>query len=113
MKPVIQYPDFEKVDFRVGKIIAASAPEWSEKLLEFRVDFGAEIGEKTIFSGIKKFYEPGQFVGKKYIFVVNLEPRKMGEGYSQGMMIMVVPDEESAPMLINIDQSAPEGAILR
>ena len=39
MKPTIQYSDFEKLDLRVGKIIEASAPDWSEKLLEFKVDY--------------------------------------------------------------------------
>jgi methionyl-tRNA synthetase len=68
--------------------MAASAPEWSQKLLEFKVDFGSEIGEKTILSGIKQWYQPEEFVGKLYVFVINLAERKMGEGVSQGMMIM-------------------------
>lgn len=113
MKDTISYPDFEKLDLRVGRIIDATAPEWSEKLLEFRVYFGEEIGEKTIFSGIKNFYQPEQFIGKKFAFIVNLEPRKMGPAVSEGMMIMVDIDEESAPILIQINDSAPEGAILR
>jgi len=56
IKPSINYPDFEKLDLRVGKVVAASNPDWSEKLLEFKVDFGEEIGEKTILSGIKNDY---------------------------------------------------------
>jgi methionyl-tRNA synthetase len=88
MKPSIQYPDFDKIDMRVGTVVAASAPDWSKKLLRFEVDFGEEIGQRVIFSGIKEWYQPEEFVGKQYYFVVNLEPKKMGGEESQGMMIM-------------------------
>ncbi len=113
MKPIIQYPDFDRVDLRVGKIVEATVPEWSEKLLEFKVNFGPEIGDRTIFSGVKQFFQPEQFVGNKYVFVVNLEPRKMGPEVSEGMMVMVSPDEASAPIPIKLNEDAPEGAILR
>ncbi len=111
MKPTIEYPDFEKVDLRVGQVVAASSPEWSNKLLEFRVDFGAEIGLKTIFSGIKAWYQPEEFVGNHYVFVVNLAERKMGEGVSQGMMIMS--DESDKPVPFSIAQTVTAGSIVR
>lgn len=100
MKPTIQYPDFEKLDLRVGKVIAAVAPEWSEKLLEFRVDFGSEIGEKTILSAIKAWYSPEEFIGNNYVFIVNLAQRKMGESVSQGMMIMADPADKPQPFVV-------------
>ncbi|MFZ5376534.1 MAG: methionine--tRNA ligase [Patescibacteria group bacterium] len=96
MKPTIIYSDFEKLDLRVGMIIEANVPEWSEKLLEFKVDFGEEIGMKTIFSGVKAWYQPEDFLGKKFIFVVNLAERKMGPSVSQGMMLMA--DQEDKPV---------------
>lgn len=111
VKPVVEYQDFEKVDLRIGKVIAASSPEWSQKLLEFRVDFGGEIGEKTIFSGIKAWYQPEEFVGKHYVFVVNLAERKMGEGVSQGMMIMS--DEAEKPVPFAISQEVTPGSVVR
>lgn len=111
LKPVIEYQDFEKIDLRIGKVIAASSPEWSQKLLEFRVDFGEEIGEKTIFSGIKAWYQPDEFVGKHYVFVVNLAERKMGEGVSQGMMIMS--DESQKPVPFAISQEVSPGSVVR
>ena len=111
MKPTIEYPDFDKVELRVGKIVAAVAPEWSPKLLQFTVDFGSEIGERTILSGIKKWYQPEEFVGKKYVFVVNLAERKMGEGVSQGMMIMADADER--PTLIPVNDEVVVGTIVR
>lgn len=111
MKDTIQYPDFEKLDLRVGKILEASAPEWSEKLLEFKVDFGEEVGIKTICSGIKKWYEPEQFIGKSYVFVVNLAERKMGESISQGMMVMA--DSEERPVVIPVPDEVESGTVVR
>ena len=102
MKTTIQFEDFLKLDMRVGKIIKAGEPEWSRKLLEFTVDFGEEIGEKTILSGIRKWYQADEFLDKKYAFIVNLKERKMGEGVSQGMMIMA-DDEKPRPLCIDDD----------
>ena len=77
MKPTIEYADFEKLELRVGTIMSAVAPEWSRKLLQFTVNFGPEVGDKTIYSGISQWYSPAEFVGKNYVFVVNLAERKM------------------------------------
>jgi methionyl-tRNA synthetase len=111
MKPTITYDDFDKLDLRVGKIVAAAAPEWSRKLLQFTVDFGPEIGEKTILSGIREWYAPEEFVGKSYVFVVNLAERKMGEGVSQGMMIMADATDKPLPFSITVPVEA--GTIVR
>lgn len=111
IKDTIQYSDFEKLDLRIGRVVAASSPEWSQKLLEFKVDFGAEVGEKTILSGIKAWYQPEDFVGKNYVFVINLAERKMGEGVSQGMMIMS--DEIEKPVPFAISENVTPGSIVR
>lgn len=106
----IEFNDFLKVDLRVGEVISAIAPEWSNKLLEFQVNFGEEIGQKTILSGVKQWYEPEFFINKKFIFVINLPERKMGEAVSQGMMLMV--DNEEKPTLIILPDEAVVGANL-
>lgn len=111
MKPTIEYPDFEKLDIRVGKVIAAAAPEWSHKLLEFTVDFGEEIGTKTILSGIKEWYAPDDFVGNSYMFIVNLAERKMGEGVSQGMMMMA--DGDDLPVPFALKPEVEPGTVVR
>ncbi len=111
MKPTITYEDFDKLDLRVGKVTAAEAPEWSQKLLQFTVDFGSEIGEKIILSGIKQWYAPEEFVGNLYVFVVNLAERKMGPGVSQGMMIMADGEDQPRPFVLNIP--ADPGTIIR
>lgn len=111
MKPTITYADFEKLDLRVGLITEAIAPEWSEKLLQFTVDFGPEIGTKTICSGIKAFYQPADFIGKSFVFVVNLAERKMGPSVSQGMMIMA--DGEAKPITFSLSAEVKPGTIVR
>lgn len=104
MPEIISYNDFAKVDIRVGLVTAVQVPDWSVKLLQFTVDFGPEISQRTIFSGVKKWYSQADFLNKKFLFVVNLAPKKMGEAESQGMMLMV--DSEDKPLLIEIDQTA-------
>lgn len=111
MKEIINYTDFEKLDIRVGKVVDAKAPEWSEKLLEFKVDFGPEIGEKTILSGIKKEFNPDFFKDRMYIFIVNLAERRMGQSVSQGMMLMV--DDAGKPYPIEIIDPVKQGSEVR
>ncbi len=113
MAETIQFNDFLKVDMRVGLVTEVLVPEWSEKLLEFKVDFGSEIGQRTIFSGVKKWYTQEDFLNKKFPFVVNLAERKMGPAVSQGMMMMVDGgDHEAKPILIVLDEQAQLGAAL-
>jgi len=115
MKSSIEYSDFEKLDLRVGLIIAAEAPKWTQKLLQFTVNFGAEIGTKTVLSGVQKWYSPEDFVGKKYPFIVNLAERKMGQGLSQGMMIMAdgVVNGEEHPVVTVLPESLEPGTVIR
>jgi methionine--tRNA ligase beta chain len=108
MKDIINFKDFSKLDVRVGKVVEASVPEWSEKLIKLKVDLGEEIGEKTIMAGIKSWYKPEDLEGNKYLFLANLEEKKMGEGVSQGMMLAI--DLDDRCKLIPVDQDLPVGA---
>ncbi len=82
----INYADFAKVEFRVGEIIEAKNVENSEKLIRMMVNFGEELGNKLVFSGIRHWYQPEELLGKKTVFVVNMVPKKiMGE--ESGAMI--------------------------
>lgn len=111
MKLNINYEDFEKLDIRVGKVVAASEPEWSHKLLRMEVDLGDEIGKRILFSGIRKWYSPDDVVGKNMQFVVNMAPKKMGDEESQGMLIMV--DTEEKPILIFLHEELKPGSMIR
>lgn len=111
MKDTISYDDFSKLDLRVGEVVGASLPEWSEKLIRYEVDFGEEIGRRVLFSGIRAWYTPEEMIGKKYTFVVNLAPKKMGPEESQGMMIMA--DTKERPILIEVSEEIEVGSVVR
>lgn len=111
MKDSIGYPDFEKLDIRAGKVVGASAPEWSEKLIRYEIDFGEELGKRVLFSGIRKWYQPEDLVGKMLPVIVNMEPKKMGDEVSQGMVIMA--DSEEGPKLLFLDESIVQGTVIR
>lgn len=85
----ITLSDFQKLDIRIGTIIDAVIPEWSHWVIKLTVDLGEEIGKRTIFAGIMKFFAPKDLIGKQFPFITNIEPKKMGpEGdYSEGMML--------------------------
>ena len=115
MKQTISFADFEKLDLRVGRILEATAPDWSTKLIQFWVDFLPEIGEKTIFSGIRKWHQPVDLVGKSYFFLANLADKPMGKGISQGMMLMAdeILDDQENPVLNEVDQKVNPGTDVR
>ncbi|UMX47401.1 MAG: hypothetical protein L7H18_03040 [Candidatus Nealsonbacteria bacterium DGGOD1a] len=111
MKPIIEFGDFEKLDLRAGRVLEAFEPQWSNKLIGMKIDFGIEIGTRTIFAGIRKFVNFSDLIGKKYVFVVNLAERKLGEGTSQGMML--VAGDETGHFPLRVDDMAKEGAQIR
>ncbi len=87
LKGEIAFPDFEKLDLRVGVVESCEVVPKSSKLLKFVLDAGA-IGKRTIFSGIRAAYpDPAALVGKEVVFVANLAPRKMSVGVSEGMIL--------------------------
>ena len=87
LKPEIAFPDFEKLDLRVGKVLSCEIVPKSSKLLKFELDAGG-LGKRTIFSGIRGAYpDPSALVGKEVVFVANLAPRKMSVGVSEGMIL--------------------------
>lgn len=101
------------MDIRLGTIVEASNPEWSNKLIELHVDFGAELGERTIFTAMREFKSPEDFAGKQALFLVNLPPKKMGESESQGMILALDPanaDSNSEPVMLLFDNIAPNGS---
>ena len=100
--PEIAFEDFEKVQLRVGEIIACEPVPKSSKLLKETVKFGEEI--RTVVSGIAKHYKPEEMVGKKVVFVTNLAPRKVCGVVSEGM-ILAAEDEDGTLSLIVPDKA--------
>lgn len=86
IKPTIDFADFEKLDIRVGHIKHCERVKKANKLLKFTIDDGSGT-DRTIVSGIAKFYEPESLIGKDVCFIANLAPRKLMGIESQGMIL--------------------------
>lgn len=105
---MISIDDFQKVEIRVGLVAEAVNKEGSEKLIKLIVDFGSE--QRTIFTGVRGFgYTPEDFLNKKFLFVTNLEYRKMMDEESQGMILAV---GEEKPIFVSVE-NLPIGAKVR
>jgi methionyl-tRNA synthetase len=91
----ISIDDFAKVDLRIAKIVDCKAVEGSDKLLQLTLDVGEEK-TRNVFSGIKSAYQPQDLVGKLTVMVVNLAPRKMKFGLSEGMVLAASATDEKA-----------------
>lgn len=112
VKDTIPFTDFAKLDLRVGKVITAENIEGSQKLLRLKIDLGSEYGQRQILAGLAQWYKPLNLEGKKFIFVVNLEVKKMMGEESQGMMLAVCPDE-GKPQLLSVNKKIPQGSVVR
>jgi len=114
----ITIDEFGKVDIRIGTVLEATVPEWSHWVMKLKVDFGEEIGERTIFSGIMKFYKPEELLNKQFPFVINLEPKKIGpeRELSEGMLMAAsIPftneagEDDDRPVLMPLMTEVPNG----
>ncbi|MDY6946863.1 MAG: methionine--tRNA ligase [Pseudomonadota bacterium] len=102
----ITIEDFAKVDLRIAKVLAAEAVEGSDKLLKLTLDVGDS--QRTVFSGIRSAYEPAQLVGRSTLVLVNLKPRKMRFGTSEGMVLAAGPGGKEI-FLLSPDAGASAG----
>lgn len=83
----VEFSTFEKLDIRVGKVLECRKVPKANKLLQFRIDDG--LGGRTIVSGLAKYYEPEELVGKQVCFIANFPPRKLMGVESEGMILSV------------------------
>ena len=107
----VDFDTFCKSDFRAVKVKECEAVKKSEKLLRFTLDDGTGT-DRQILSGIRKWYEPEQLVGKTLLAIVNLPPRKMMGMESCGMLISAVHKVggEEKLNLVMLDDAIPAGA---
>ena len=106
VKPEITFDDFEKVQFRVAKVLTCEAVK-KTKLLKFELQIGDE--KRTIVSGIQKYYKPEELIGKKLVVCTNLKPRKICGIESHGMIISAWDDKDNLSVL-TLEKDIIEGA---
>ncbi|WP_138420015.1 methionine--tRNA ligase [Aquibacillus sediminis] len=109
-KDEIVYDDFMKLDLRVAEVTHAEKVKKADKLLKIQIDLGAE--KRQIISGIAKYYQPDELIGRKVICVTNLKPVKLRGELSQGM-ILSGEDEEGNLSLATVEQSLPNGSVVK
>ena len=108
VKPTISVADVEKLDVRVGAIVAVDEVPRSSKLLKLTVDFGDH--RRTILAGMKtERANPQDIVGVQALFVVNLEPKRMAGEISEGMLFDIGYADGAVPVLAVPERTVPNG----
>ena len=98
----VDFDTFMKADLRVGTVLECERVPKADKLLRFLIDDGME--KRTIVSGIAKYYNPEDLVGKQVCFIANLPPRKLRGIVSQGMILSA---EDRDGRLVVMGPTAP------
>jgi tRNA-binding protein len=105
----VRYEDFDKVDIRVGQIVAvAEFPEARKPAFKLEIDFGDEIGVKRSSAQITKLYTKEELVGKRVLAVVNFPAKQIGPFMSE-CLTLGLPDENGFVSLITPDHHVPLG----
>lgn len=106
-KPEIAYDDFVKLDIRIGTVTDAEKVRKSNKLLKLQVNTG--VDNRTIVSGIAKYFEPEDVIGKQVTVLLNLAPRKIMGIQSQGM-ILLAEDQDGKLVFVTPDDNVMNGS---
>ena len=106
----ISIDDFFKCKIQVARVLACEKVEKSSKLLKFRLGLGKD-GERTVVSGIQKWYDPETLVGTQVAVIANLKPAKLAGIESQGMILSAM-DDSGNLRLVSVGEGVEDGAII-
>jgi tRNA-binding protein len=106
----ISWPDFEKVDMRVGVVTdARDFPEARKPAYRLWIDFGPDLGVKRSSAQITAHYVAADLIGRRVVAVVNFAPKQIGPFVSE-VLVMGAYDERGEVVLLNVDQSVTPGS---
>ena len=111
LKPEITIDDFDKIDLRIVRVVECEKIKGANKLLKLKVDLGGEI--RQVVSGIAKYYEPADLIGKQVILVANLKPVKLRGEDSYGMILAAASDGDSKLFAATINGELETGSEVR
>jgi methionyl-tRNA synthetase len=103
----ISFEEFQKLDLRIGKITEANQIPNSKNLMRLMVDFGAE--QRQAVAGLLRWYTPEDLVGKKCVFILNLQKRMM-MGVESQCMILAAEDDEGTVTVLQPEKDVAEGS---
>jgi methionyl-tRNA synthetase len=109
-KDAIGFEDFSKIDIRTGTILEAEKVAKTDKLLKLKIDTG--IDQRTVVSGIAKFFNPEEIIGKRVCILINLDPRKLKGIESQGMILMAE-NPDGTLFFVTPDEGCINGADIK
>ncbi len=109
----ITIDDFARVQLRVARVLAAEKVEGSDKLLKLRLSLGAAAPERTVVSGIAKFYTPETMVNRQVVLVANLKPAKLRGILSEGMILCASDAADTTLKLVSVAEGMEDGATVR
>ena len=107
MSDTISYEDFTKLDIRVGTIKQAAEHPDADRLYILKIDEGKET-DRQLVAGIREGYDKEELIGKKIIFLANLEPKELRGELSHGMILAAVDGEQV--VLLTTDKDIPNNA---
>ena len=108
----INIDHFMQIDLRIAKVINAEMVEKADKLIKLQLDLG-DLGEKTVFAGIKKAYSADNLKDKLVVCVNNLKSREMRFGISEGMILAAGDDDDIGIFIVSPDKGAKPGMRVR
>lgn len=101
--------DFDRLDIRAGTIVDAQPfPEARKPSIRLWVDFGGTVGVKRSAAQITVHYAPDRLIGRQVMAVVNFPPRRIA-GFESEVLVLGVPDENGAVVLVKPDLRVPDG----
>ena len=110
---LITIDDFARVRLRAARVTAAEKVEGADKLLKLTLSLGTGEPERTVVSGIAKFYTPEEMVGKQVVVVANLRPAKLRGIRSEGMILCASDAQDKTLKLVTVEPGVEDGADIR
>ena len=107
MAEEISFAEFQKLDLQIGKIIEVTPIPNSKKLIKITVEFGSE--KRQAVAGLLKWYKPEELVGKKCVFLMNLQRRVLA-GVESQCMILAAEDSEGNVVVLVPEKDIAQGS---